>query len=131
MVTNNPEHRGLLESLTKHLPPVGSAAINKSAPKSKKTKAANSKAAAPVQSEDRNVRFDKIDKVNAGKLNREGYLASQSNAEAATERFDKWDSNENGFLSREEFLTMGKKQLQEALTRFWLPLSPEYRGAGG
>ncbi len=113
-LANKPEHKALLESLAKYLPPVGSAAIDQNARKSKKAKAADLKAAesklnAPVEGEDRNVRFDKIDKEKVGKLSREVYLASQSNADAATERFEKWDANKDGYLSREEFVMMGKK----------------------
>ncbi len=113
-LADRPEHKALLESAAKHLPPVGSAAIDKNAPKGKKAKATESKAAAnklaaPIEGEDRNVRFDKIDNAKAGKLSREVYIASQSNAEAAAERFEKWDTNKDGFLSREEFVTLGKK----------------------
>ena len=113
-LANKPEHKELLESLAKHLPPVGSSAIDKNASKNKKAKAAESKdtaskSATPIDGEDRNARFDKFDKEKVGKLSREVYLASQSNAQAATERFEKWDTNKDGFLSREEFVTMGKK----------------------
>jgi hypothetical protein len=113
-LADRPERKALLEWFAKHLPPAGSAAIDKNAPKGKKekdadSKVAASKAASPVEGDDRSVRFDKIDKEKAGKLSREVYLASQSNAEAAAERFEKWDTNKDGFLSREEFVTMGKK----------------------
>jgi iduronate 2-sulfatase len=108
-VADKPEHKALLESLVKYLPPVGSAAIDKNAPQKKKGNAAANKPAAPVEQEDRNARFDKFDKEKSGKLSREAYLASQSNAEAAAVRFEKWDANQDGFLSREEFVTMGKK----------------------
>lgn len=105
-LANKPEHKALLASFEKHLPPVGSAAIDKSVPKNKKAKATDAKA---LESEDRNARFDKIDIEKVGKLSRAVYLASQTNAEAASQRFDKWDRNRDGFLSREEFVTMGKK----------------------
>lgn len=111
-LASNPEHKALLESFAKHLPPVGSSASNASVPKGKKTRT-NSKdsagnAATSIE-EDRSVRFDAIDKEKTGKISREAYLASQSNAQAATDRFEKWDTNKDGFLSREEFITMGKK----------------------
>jgi iduronate 2-sulfatase len=112
-LANKPEHKTLMESFAQFLPPVGSAAIDNTAPKSKKAKTADSKATAtaPVLDKDldRNVRFDKIDKEKVGKLSRAIYLASQSNAELASDRFEKWDSNKDGFLSRDEFVSMGKK----------------------
>lgn len=113
-LANRPEHVALLESLAKHLPPVGSAAFDANAPKGKKAKAGSAKqgepkAAPAVDTEDRADRFDRFDKAKAGKLTRAEYLATQTNATAANERFEKWDSNKDGFLSRKEFIFMGKE----------------------
>ena len=113
-LANRPEHAALLESLAKHLPPVGSAAFDANAPKGKKAKAGSAKpgepkATATVDTEDRADRFDRFDKAKAGKLTRAEYLATQSNAAAANERFEKWDANKDGFLSRKEFIFMGKE----------------------
>lgn len=109
-VANKPEHRALIESFAKHLPPVGSAAVDANASKAKRAKEPN---ANPVPSalgtDDRAARFDRFDKEKKGKLNRTDYLATQSDATAASERFEKWDANKDGYLSREEFVTMGKK----------------------
>lgn len=109
-LAGKPEHKALMESFAKHLPPVGSAAIDGKAIKSKKAKVADPK---PVQStvepDDRAARFDKLDKANAGRISREYYTTNQSDGKAAGERFDKWDTDKDGFLSRAEFVTMGKK----------------------
>ncbi len=109
------EHKALMNSFSKHLPPVGSATINANIAKSKKANAVEAKTveAKPAQSalssEERAARFDKFDKEKIGKLSREAFLATQSNSAAASERFGKWDTNKDGYLSREEFITMGKK----------------------
>ncbi len=114
------EHKALMDSFAKHLPPVGSAAIDSNVAKSKKAKVAEAKTAEAKQldvkpaqsalsSEERAARFDKFDKEKVGKLSREAFLATQPSSAAASERFEKWDSNKDGYLSREEFITMGKK----------------------
>lgn len=58
---------------------------------------------------ERAEKFDKIDKEKAGKLTRESFIATQSDAESAAERFDKYDADKDGFLSREEYITRGGK----------------------
>ena len=113
-VADRSEHSALMESFAKHLPPVGSAAIEANAPKGKKAKAGAAKTAEQkptpaIESEDRAARFDRFDKAKAGKLNRDEYLATQSNELVAKERFEKWDTNKDGFLTRKEFIAMGKE----------------------
>jgi arylsulfatase A-like enzyme len=54
-------------------------------------------------------KFDKLDKQQVGKLTREHFIQSQSDADAAVERFRKYDVNQDGFLSRDEFIHRGKK----------------------
>ena len=108
------EHSALMESFAKHLPPVGSAAIEANASKGKKAKAGAAKTTEQkptpaIEFEDRATRFDRFDKAKAGRLNRDEYLATQSNELAAKERFEKWDTNKDGFLTRKEFISMGKE----------------------
>ena len=107
-LADHPEHKALLESLVKHLPPVGSAAIAQKSPKSNKPTTVESKASA--DSDDRGARFDKLDKQKTGKLTREYYTTHQSDAVAAGARFDKWDTDKDGFLSREEFTSQARKK---------------------
>ena len=105
------EHKELLESLAKKLPPVGSDAdreVAKSKKGKDKGKGKPAMPAAATSSDDRGARFDKLDKDKAGKLSREFYTTHQSDAAAAGERFTKWDKNKYGFLSREEYLKQGK-----------------------
>ncbi|MGB8167454.1 MAG: sulfatase-like hydrolase/transferase [Chthoniobacteraceae bacterium] len=107
-LASKPEHKALLETLAKNLPPVGSSALAEGAKsKGKKGKAAVP-AAAPVSDDERSARFDKLDAGKTGKLSREDYTTHQSDAAAADERFTKWDKDKDGFLTREEFLKMGK-----------------------
>jgi iduronate 2-sulfatase len=109
-LANKPEHKPVLDAFAKHLPPVGSAAIDTKAPKAKNAKVADAKPSESKPStEDRAARFDRFDKEKTGKLSREAYLATQGNASVASERFEKWDANKDGFLSRDEFISMGKK----------------------
>ncbi len=108
-LASKPEHKALLETLRKHLPPVGSAAFPEK-PKSKENAKATKKASTSAPTDDRGARFDKLDKEKAGKLTREYYKAHQSDAAAADERFVKWDTNKDGFLSRDEYIAQGKKQ---------------------
>ena len=109
-VAKKPEHKGLLESLAKHLPPVGSSAIEGNAVKGNKAKTAVPTSNQPaVGPSDRAARFEKLDKEKAGKLSREVYTNNQSDSAAAGARFDKWDTNKDGVLSREEFIEQGNK----------------------
>ena len=110
-LASKPEHKELLESLAKHLPPVGSDAKPEGAEPMKGKKKDKGKPAAPAPAaatDDRRARFDKLDKDKAGKLSREYYTTHQSDAAAAGERFTKWDTDKDGFLSREEYLKQGK-----------------------
>ena len=105
------EHKELLESLAKKLPPVGSDADREGAKSKKGKDKGKGKPAMPntsTSTDDRAARFDKLDKDKAGKLSREFYTTHQSDAAAAGERFTKWDKNKDGFLSREEYLKQGK-----------------------
>lgn len=57
--------------------------------------------------QDRGALFELKDKNQDGKLDREEFLANQSDPEAAKGRFLKWDVDKDGGLSREEFVSMG------------------------
>jgi hypothetical protein len=94
----------LLETLAKHLSPVGSD-FNPAAKAKGKGKAPAKPAPA---ADDRGNRFDKLDKDKVGKLTREYYTTHQSDAAAAGERFTKWDTDKDGLLSRDEYLKQGK-----------------------
>jgi arylsulfatase A-like enzyme len=113
---DKPENKAIIESLSKHLPPVVTEVAEKKkkgqTKKEMKAKeaAANSPATSPAAadtSEDRGPRFDKLDREKTGKLTREYYITHQSDPKAAAERFDKWDTNHDGILTREEFVTQG------------------------
>ena len=109
-----PEHKALLETLAKSLPPVLTEPAPAKASSKKNGKAAAAKsAAAPAKTADaatadeRGPKFDKLDAAKAGKITRDYYTSHQSDAKAAGERFDKWDANRDGFLTRQEFVTQG------------------------
>jgi iduronate 2-sulfatase len=111
-LAGKPEHKVLLDSLVKHLPPVGSAALSekpKAQAKVKEKSKATDKPSAIGASNDRGARFDNLDKSKAGKISREYYKTHQSDADAADERFLKWDTDKDGFLSRQEFIWQGKR----------------------
>jgi len=107
-LANKPEHKELLETLAKHLPPVGSDAPLAGGEGKKKDKGKPAAPAPATFTDDRGARFDKLDKEKAGKLSREYYTTHQSDAAAAGERFTKWDTDKDGFLSRDEYLKQGK-----------------------
>jgi arylsulfatase A-like enzyme len=102
-----PEHKALLDTLMKHLPPVGSAALPAKAKSIGKADVTD-KPSTRLPNDDRGMRFDKLDKEKAGKLSREYYKTHQSDAAAADVRFVKWDTNHDGFLSRDEYIAQGK-----------------------
>jgi hypothetical protein len=107
-LADKPEHKALVESFAKYLPPVGSSASDggKKPKGSGKPKPAV-KSAAPAD-EDRGARFDRL-YPGKTKLTPDEYLAKQSDKEAAKERFKKFDADKDGFVSREEFITGGGK----------------------
>ena len=117
-LADKPEHKELIESLAKNLPPVVEKIAAEPAPgKTKKNKKAKAEepAATPAAAADADARgpkFDKLDIKKEGKLTREYYTTHQSDAEAAGKRFDMWDANKDGFLSREEYVTQGGKHPQ-------------------
>jgi arylsulfatase A-like enzyme len=101
---DKPEHKAVIESLSKFLPPVASVAPAKSKPKAK---AAAKKSAAA--NEDRGARFDRL-YPGKTKLTLEEYLAGQNgDKDVAKERFKKFDANHDGFVTRDEFITGGGK----------------------
>jgi len=113
---DQPEHKAVIESLSKFLPPVLTEPAPAKASSKKKGKAAATKSAtAPAKTPDgstadeRGPKFDKLDAGKAGQITRAYYTSHQSDAKAAGERFDKWDANRDGFLSRQEFVTRGGK----------------------
>jgi iduronate 2-sulfatase len=110
-LADKPEHQVLLETLIKHLPPVGSSAMpkkDKAKPNSKSKPKSKGKPSTGGSTIDRGTRFDQIDKQKAGKISRAQFLARQSDKDAAEERFLKWDTDQDGALSRQEFISQGK-----------------------
>ena len=107
-LANEPEHKTLIESFAKHLPPVGSSASEGGKkPKGSGKPKAPAKTPAP-EDEERGARFDRL-YPGKTKLTLEEYLAKQSDAEAAKERCKKFDANHDGFVTHEEFITAGGK----------------------
>jgi arylsulfatase A-like enzyme len=109
-LADRPEHKDLLESLAKHLPPVGSDfnPAAKSKGKGKDKGKSPAKPVPPSADEPRDVRYDRLYPGKA-RLTVEEYLAKQSNEAEARERFARFDRDKDGFLSRDEFLTGGKQ----------------------
>jgi hypothetical protein len=104
-LADKPEHKELLETLIKHLPPVGSD-LNP-AGKPKGISKSPTKPATTSTDEPRDVRYDRLYPGKA-KLTLDEYLARQSNGDEAKGRFTKFDKDKDGFLSREEFIKGGK-----------------------
>jgi hypothetical protein len=104
-LADKPEHKELLETLIKHLPPVGTDLNPAAKPKGKGKPPA--KPAAASTDEPRDVRYDRLYPGKA-KLTLDDYLARQSNAEESNARFTKFDKDKDGLLSREEFIKGGK-----------------------
>ncbi|MEI7730528.1 MAG: sulfatase-like hydrolase/transferase [Verrucomicrobiota bacterium] len=96
-LASKPEHKSVVEALSKHLPP----AVD--SPTTKKGGKGTTKPAV-----DRAALFEKKDTNHDGKLSREEFMANQPDPEAAKPRFDLWDTDKDGFLSREEFIYQGK-----------------------
>ena len=126
-LADKPEHKSLIETLAKNLPPVvekmpavvakskvggkkGKKALKNQAPEEPKVTPAPPPKPAPAENDDRGARFDRLDKEKTGKLSREYYTTHQSDAKAAGERFDKWDTDKDGFLSRDEYVKQGHKK---------------------
>jgi arylsulfatase A-like enzyme len=101
-LAGKPEHRAVVEALSKHLPPPVPASSAPPAAPAGEAKAADAKPAA-----DRRAMFDKRDRNADGKLTREEFMAGQPDPEAAKGRFEKWDLDKDGFLGREEFVNPG------------------------
>jgi arylsulfatase A-like enzyme len=117
-VHEKPENQAIIESLSKHLPPVVAEAPEKKkkgqAKMEIKAKAAEAKgtpasANTPAAPEERGAKFDRLDSAKTGKLTREQYVSHQSDAEAANARFDKFDADKDGVITRQEFVTQGGK----------------------
>ncbi len=104
-LADKPEHAALIESLAKHLPPVGSDLNPAAKPKGKDKSPA--KPATTSTDESRDVRYDRLYPAKA-RLTLEEYLVKQSNGDEAKERFAKFDKDKDGFVSREEFIKGGK-----------------------
>jgi choline-sulfatase len=97
-VSANPENRGVVERLSKHLPPpVLDAALETKAPMAK---------AGP----NREALFTRKDKNHDGKLTREEFLADQPDPEAAKGRWEKWDLDKSDSLSHDEFVFQGQQK---------------------
>jgi hypothetical protein len=108
-LATKPEHEALIESLKKHLPPVGSdLAPKKSGKVAKTVGAAKSKAYDP--NEPRDKRYDRL-YPGKPKLTEAEYLSGQGADKAeAKARFVKLDGDKDGFVTREEFISSGKKK---------------------
>ncbi|MBX7211673.1 MAG: sulfatase-like hydrolase/transferase [Verrucomicrobiaceae bacterium] len=116
-LADKPEHKELIASLAKNLPPVvekidSEPTKGKTKKKSKKPEAKPETTTKTTDTEERGPKFDRLDKDKAGKITREYYTTHQSDAEAAAKRFELWDANKDGFLSREEYVTQGGKHPQ-------------------
>jgi arylsulfatase A-like enzyme len=106
-LADKPEHKTLLESLAKHLPPVGSDL--KPAAKPKGQNKGDAKPATAVTDESRDARYDRLYPGKA-KLSLDEYLAKQSQGTEAKERFTKFDKNKDGVVTRDEFIDAGKSR---------------------
>ena len=104
-LADKPEHKELLETLIKHLPPVGSDLNPAAEPKGNGK--SPTKPATTSTEELRDVRYDRLYPGKA-KLTLDEYLARQFIGDEAKERFTKFDKNKDGLLSRDEFITGGK-----------------------
>jgi arylsulfatase A-like enzyme len=100
-LNNKPEHKAVIEELSKHLP-----AIAVTAPQQSKHQA---KSLPEEKVKQRTTQFQSLDANHDGKLSREEFLSKQPDVEAAKPRFDLWDINKDGFLSADEFIYMGAK----------------------
>jgi iduronate 2-sulfatase len=100
-LATKPEHKALIETLSKHLP--------KQAAPVPPPRPAASTSASPRPGSDRVALFEKKDANHDGRLTREEFLANQPDPEAAPIRWETFDADKDGFLSREEFVTSGGK----------------------
>lgn len=108
-LSSKPEHKALIESFAKFLPPVGSSAIEGGKTKGSSQPAAKGAPAKPAPADEtRSARFDRL-YPGKTKLTLDEYLAKQSDQAAAKERFKNFDADKDGFVSREEFITIGGK----------------------
>ena len=106
-VADRPEHRAVVEALSKHLPklpdPPQAASGGKGA---KSGKAGSAGPAKPPR--DREAMFRQRDKDGDGRLTFDEFMTHQPDPEAAKDRFKPFDTNGDGFLSREEFVAGGR-----------------------
>ena len=108
-LATKPEHAALIESLKKHLPPVGSDFAPKKSGKVAKT-VGGSKSKAYDPNEPRDKRYDRL-YPGKPKLTEAEYLAGQGGNKAeAKARFMKLDGDKDGYVTREEFISSGKKK---------------------
>ena len=110
-VADLPEHRPIIESLSRHLPPP--VAVKKPIMDStgRPNTTPDPQAAVPGTTDESAARgaiFDKIDSQKVGRLSRAEYTGRQKDPEAAASRFEKWDIDKDGFLTRAEFIRRGK-----------------------
>jgi iduronate 2-sulfatase len=106
-LAQKPEHKELLASLIKYLPPVGADAApdKKGAGKPKST----AKGKPASANEPRDARYDRL-YPDKPRLTLDEYLAGQGGDNAvAKERFLKFDANKDGAVTREEFISGGNK----------------------
>ena len=103
-LAEKPEHKALVESFAKYLPPAGSSA-NAGGQNPRGGGRTVAKKGAPA-GEERSARFDRL-YPGRTKLTLDEYLAKQSNSDESKARFTKFDTNRDGFVSREEFIAAG------------------------
>lgn len=109
-----PEHKDLLASLTKHLPPAGSdtpgpkSPAPGSQPKQQPGKQAGNKDGFDP-AEPRDKRFDRLYPGKTALTLTEYLAAQRGDQTVATDRFKRMDQNSDGSLTREEFISQGRK----------------------
>ena len=106
-LANKTEHKVLLETLAKHLPPTGSDKSSATTSNGPSKEPRTGRPAAAATDEPRDVRFDRL-YPGKTKLSLDEYLAKQTNSDEAKARFTKFDKDKDGFLTREEFITPGR-----------------------
>jgi iduronate 2-sulfatase len=107
-LAQKPEHKELLASLIKYLPPVGADAPPEKKGTGKPKTAAKAKPASA--DEPRDARYDRL-YPGKPRLTLDEYFAGQGGDQAvAKERFGKFDADKDGFVTRDEFISGGSKR---------------------
>ena len=115
-IADKPENKTVIESLSKHLPPLPDEKQTPTKPTAQPAAASAEKspstaAATPAKgSFDRTSFFKSNDQNKDGKLSLEEFTKNQRDSAAAKERFEKWDKDKDGFLSQDEYVFKGKPE---------------------